>query len=122
MKKENINIKDFEKIKKVNAVILFGSVASGRANRLSDIDICIVGDLTQNDKSNIYSFYGEKYDISFFDELPIYIQMRVLHGKVLFCNDEDLLYRIYFSVFRKYQECKYFLNKRIEENFGKCMI
>ena len=120
-----INKKDLEILsgfENVNAVFLFGSAAEGKQSPLSDVDLCIIGDLTKEEKSEIYCSFGKKYDISFFDEFPIYIQMRALQGRILFCRDEDWLYRLYFVALRRYEDFKHLLNKRIRENFGKCMI
>lgn len=121
----SMNKKALEKLKTVagiNSVILFGSTAKGEQGNLSDVDLCIIGELNQNQKAEIYSQFGKEYDVSFFDELPVYIQMRVFQGKVLFCNDEDFLYGLCFSALKKYGEFKYLLNKRLVEDFGKCMI
>ena len=66
-----------------------------------DIDICVVLDkkysnLEMSRKRVKYlSLLSNKYDLHIFQQLPIYIKIRVLKdGKVLFCRNEDRLYEI----------------------------
>src|SRR3989344_7022578 len=77
------------KIKSVEAVILFGSQSRGTNGPLSDIDVCIIGRLTEKEKSLVRKESSENLDITFFHELPISMQFRVLkEGKILINNQE----------------------------------
>jgi len=101
----------FEKIlkkakqdKEVIAVLLFGSMARGEENR--DIDICLVlnkkyPNLKISKKKVEYSGLG--LDISIFQQLPVYIRIRVLkEGKILLNKNEPLIYDIAFSTIKEF--------------------
>lgn len=91
-------LKAAEKDEDVLAVILFGSAARGEPAR--DVDICIVLDPGRMKEINMPKKalgYALKFDfdIHLYQELPIYIQVRVLkEGKIELVKDEDKLYEI----------------------------
>ena len=109
--------------RKVVAVYLFGSVVSGKTGNFSDIDVCIVGEnLKFDEMAKIHGEFSDDYDISFFDEMPIWIKMRVLKGIPVIVNDNEKLYDISFRALAEYEDFKYLINKRVARRFGKCMI
>ena len=111
------------KNKKIVAVYLFGSVVNGSTTALSDIDICVIGEnMSLDEKIIACREFPENYDISFFDEIPIWIKIRVLKGVVVVVNDSEKLYDISFRTLAEYEDFKYLINKRIVRRFGKCMI
>jgi predicted nucleotidyltransferase len=104
-------IKEVKKNKKVLAVYQFGSSITGKANSLSDIDICIIGNLSENDKSRIFSHCTEKIDLSFFSELPIWIKARIFsEGKPLFISNEKKIKEIKFITLMNYLDFKHILD------------
>ena len=116
LKKE---IEKIKKNKKILGIYLFGSYASGNQRPNSDIDICIIGRLNENDKNKIFRELPEKFDISFFDELPIYIKFRVFkEGKELFTRDEKKLDLIKLMTLREYRDFKPLMERRAKEMFG----
>ncbi len=84
-----------ERDKDVLAVIIFGSYARGEKHR--DIDVCIVlkkelSNYLMSKKRLDYSSVSG-LDIHIFQQLPLYIRVRVLkEGRVLLCKDIDMLY------------------------------
>lgn len=86
--------------------MLYGSVAKGEETQRSDIDICIV--TSSKDKlgllNEIYrelNVYSKKYDVRFFEELPLYIQINVIeNNRIVYSKDIYDLYE-YFYYFRK---------------------
>jgi predicted nucleotidyltransferase len=97
--------------KDVLAVILFGSYA--RNEKYSDIDVCIVLEpakrqsLFLSKKRLEYLAAFPNLDIQIFQQLPIYVKMRVLRdGKTIFCRNEDLLYDLCFSTIRQFEYFK----------------
>ena len=105
--------------KKVVAVYLFGSVASGKSGPLSDVDVCVIGsELGLRDKNEIFKDSLIGWDVSFFDELPIWIKMRVLKGVPVIVNDRDLLYDVGIETLHEYEDFKPTIAKMIERNFG----
>ena len=107
---------------KIEAMVLFGSRAKGNYSDESDFDICIVGNLTLDEKSKIALYFPEEVDVSFFQELPPWIQIRVFgEGKFIFVKDLDKIYKIHSEVLRNYEDLRYFLNKKMIKRFGKCL-
>jgi len=97
------------KDKDVLAVALFGSSLKGRGR---DVDICIFLNRIGNKeatrkKIRLSGQLGDKYDISIFQQLPIYIRTRILkEGKILFCMDDDKLYEIAFDTIKEFDSYK----------------
>lgn len=114
---------DLTKNKKIVAVYLFGSIVSGKFGNFSDIDVCIIGENLEFDEmAKIHGEFSENYDVSFFDEMPIWIKMRVLKGIPVIVNDNEKLYDISFMALAEYEDFKYLINERVARRFGKCMI
>ena len=110
------NLEDlFEKVradKDILALIVFGSYARGE--EYSDIDTCLV--LEPKEYPELYlskkrlqylSQVSDKFDVQIFQQLPLYIKIRVLkEGKVLFCKDEDTLYELVFKTLKEFEDFK----------------
>lgn len=91
-------LKAVEEDDDVLAVVLFGSAARGEHAR--DLDVCLVLDPERIDGLNMAK-KGLKYllkfdlDLHLYQELPLYIQVRVLkEGQILLVKDEDKLYDV----------------------------
>ncbi len=104
----------------VLAVILFGSVAKGESNSLSDVDICIA--LIPKRYNHIeFSHVMLKYsgiadfDINIFQQLPLYIRHRVLkEGRILFCKDEELLYSTALRTAKDFEDFRHIYRSYLE--------
>ena len=116
MKREiNQLVKDFlEKVEKtqyfskIEFVILYGSSLGLYHLDDSDVDICFYID---EDKENLTRIrlellteFRDKFDIQMFQLLPLYIQIEVLKGKVLYVKEEDILYEIANTTIEEYEE------------------
>lgn len=95
----------------VLAVILFGSYARGE--KFSDVDVCILlkpkkyEPLFLSKKRLEYLMHFPAIDIQVFQQLPLYIRMRVLKdNRVIFCRNEDLLYDVAFDTIREFEYYK----------------
>jgi uncharacterized protein len=82
---------------RVKFIILFGSRIHGQARPGSDVDLCIYYQGKQKDASDfrfraLSALHTDQYDIQIFQQLPLYIRVEVLKGKVLYVSDERLLY------------------------------
>lgn len=104
-------IEKAKKDKEVLAVLLFGSATRNQHYR--DIDLCLIlgKKYTKNRMSEKHIIYAgiapEKVDISIFQQLPLYIRIRVLkEGKILFCKNEDLLYEFAFQTMKAFGDYK----------------
>ncbi|MBU4220528.1 MAG: nucleotidyltransferase domain-containing protein [Euryarchaeota archaeon] len=89
------------------AILLYGSVAKGEDTPQSDIDICIVAPSCKDKKgllNEIYrklDVYSKKYDVRFFEELPLYIQINIIeNNRIIYSKNVYDLYE-YFYYFRK---------------------
>jgi len=105
------------KRQKILAVIIFGSYA--RKEKYSDIDICIVlDDINPAQYSKKRLDYLAKFpalDIHIFQQLPIYIKIRVLkEGKVIHCKNDDKLYDIAIRTMKMFELYKPIYNTYLE--------
>lgn len=112
---ENI-VGEVKKIKGVLAVYVFGSYVKDKMSDLSDVDICIVGEVALKNKTNILlGKFPEMFDVSFFDELPIWIKMRVFRdGKCIFVKDKNALNLIKLLTLKEYLDFKPFIDDVIK--------
>lgn len=101
------NLKKLKEFKKIHSVILFGSVARREEKKTSDIDLCVITkpmlELSLKEKLKILNQFPKKYDISFFDDLPLNIRAEVIkEGRILFTLDNYYLLtrlkEIYFEL------------------------
>jgi len=98
----------------VLAVILFGSQARGEAAASSDMDLCLVLNRQNWDPvalSNKKLDYLEldKIDPSIYQQLPLYIQRRVLReGQVLFVRNDEALYEAAFRTAQAFETFRYY--------------
>ena len=103
----------------VHSIILFGSKARGTEKEKSDIDICIIPkpdiEVTLKERISLNNSVPENIDISFIDELPVYIRKRIfLEGKVLYT--EDMYYILTLS---KINDMEYERFKRLNKEYHK---
>ena len=94
------------KNRKILGIMLFGSQVSEMQTNRSDIDVCVVA--PEEDPHELFSLILERidtsskrYDVKFFENLPLYIKIRVIErGVVVYSPNELDLYE-YFYRFRK---------------------
>ena len=96
-------MKDFHRVK---FVILFGSQANGKANKMSDYDFAIY-----YDGDDRYDFlkrinFNEKFDAKVFQDLPLFIQKEVLKGKVIYAKDLAFVYDIAYETIKRFEDFK----------------
>ena len=110
METQKINsiIEKAKKDKDVLAVALFGSLA--RQEQYRDIDICLFlnkkkSNLKMTEKRLKYlSKADKKLDIQIFQQLPLYIRIRILkEGKILLSKNEDFLYELAFQTIKEFE-------------------
>jgi hypothetical protein len=91
----------------IRFIMLYGSVAEGRNDIHSDIDIAISTDLSdiqsERIRMHILGRVPDTFDIQIFEHLPLYIQVNVLKGEVLYVTDEDELYDKALHIAREYE-------------------
>jgi predicted nucleotidyltransferase len=87
---------ELKKEKFVEAIILFGSFAKGKATPISDIDVCVIDNqkFPKKVRRKAYAYSSEKVNISLFSELPLYIKHEVLKGKPMFIRHKNFFRKI----------------------------
>jgi len=116
----------FEVEERVVAAYLFGSTATGKTGKLSDVDIAI---LTLEDykptlefqlylMNELSSIFRKDVDVVMLNEASPLLRYEVIkHGKLLYCRDE--LARVAFEE-RTLDE--YLDMNRIEKEYFKCLL
>jgi len=113
-------LKAIEGFTKVRFIILYGSVAAGRARDDSDIDLCIYYDGDREEAARfrlaaLSELADDRYDIQIFSHLPLYVRMEVLRGRVLYSTDERFVYDVAYRTIRDFDDFKH----RLYDYIGK---
>ena len=103
------------------AVFLFGSQARGESTSASDADICLILRPCSYDAPTLFqkrlNYLKEtSADVHIFSQLPLYIRRRVLkEGKMLLCQDEDVLYEVAFRTAQAFEDFKHIYYGYLEQ-------
>lgn len=93
---------------KIEFIILYGSSLSSYHLEDSDIDICFFINEERKKLSEIRLGLLKKFngniDIQIFQLLPLYVQIEVLKGEILYKKNEDRLYEIANETLDEYEE------------------
>lgn len=110
-------INDISKNRKVLAVYLFGSMATGKVTPLSDTDICVIAfNLNEKEKTEILGNSSDKVDLVLFENLPFNLRWKILNkGKELYLKDKDLVETIKWRAFKDYQDFKPIIRRQMME-------
>ena len=105
-------IKNIDGFKKVKFVILYGSAAEDRTIKGSDVDLCIYYDGTSEEASrfrfNVLSeLFDERYDVHIFQQLPLYIRVAVLKGKIMYAADTRFVYEVARETIKDFEAFKH---------------
>lgn len=93
----------------VDFIYLYGSVAHMKSHPGSDIDICIYHRGSEQDS---YRFLLEVmsvldsdiFDVKLYRQLPLYIRIDVLKGRLLYSRDISRVYEIAYDTIKDYDE------------------
>ena len=98
---------DFNRVK---FVILFGSQAEGRANKMSDYDFAVYYD---GDGRKRFKFLiklsgslPDKFDVKIFQDLPLYVRKEVLKGEVVYAKDLRFVYDVAYETIKAFEDFK----------------
>lgn len=116
-------MRTIEGFENVRFVILYGSIAEGRARAESDIDLAVYYDGERDEAARfrfavLSELADDRYDIQIFSNLPLYVRTEVLRGKVLYCPDERFLYDVAYRTIREFDDFKH----RLYDYIGKEMM
>ncbi len=100
-------IEKAKKDKEILAVALFGSSVKGDGR---DMDICLILDRKypniemSRKRLEFLSETGDNTDVQIFQQLPIYIRVRVIKdGKILHYKNMDKLYELVFEAIKEFE-------------------
>jgi predicted nucleotidyltransferase len=105
----------------VLAIILFGSVARGRARPFSDIDLCVVtrNDLPEQERLDLQSYGSRTIEVSIFHDLPLPVRFRVIReGKLVLCKDRLAFHRVVVDTVRNYLDNSPRIRRQSERALG----
>lgn len=112
MDKVLTKIRDVEGFEKIKFIILFGSAAEGRMIEGSDIDLCVYYDGSSEEASrfrfNVLSeLFEDRYDVHIFQQLPIYMRVEVLKGRIIYCRDTKFSYEVALETIKDFEAFKH---------------
>ena len=105
-------IKSMLEFNKIEFIILYGSAARGDAISGSDIDLCIyynVGekeDLSRFRLDILSRLKGSVFDIQMFQQLPLYVRIEVLKGRIIYAKEQSFLYDIALNTIKEFESFK----------------
>ena len=101
-----MRIRQLDRDKKVQFIILYGSAASGGFGKTSDIDLAVgyAGSARERFefRKRVLGELGEKFDVQIFQDLPVYVRMQVLKGRVLYMKDARQLHDIAYDTIKEF--------------------
>ena len=105
-------IKGIEGFERVKLIILYGSAAEKRMRKESDIDLCIYCDGSIEEASKfrfkaLSELFDDIYDVQIFQQLPMYVRIEVLKGKVIYCRDKKFLYDVAIQTIKDFERFKH---------------
>jgi predicted nucleotidyltransferase len=96
---------------KVRFIILYGSAIEDMMRPDSDIDICVYyedEDQASDFRLKVLSeLFDDVFGIKIFQQLPVYLRMDVLKGKVLYSDDESFLYDKAYETIKEFDDFKH---------------
>jgi len=101
-------LKGIEYFSKIEFIILYGSSLGLYHLADSDIDICVYFDDEKKNLSKIrleiLKSVNENFDVQMFQLLPLYVQIEVLKGKILYVREEERIYEIANETIEEYED------------------
>jgi predicted nucleotidyltransferase len=87
---------------------LYGSSLSQYYLEDSDIDICLFIDAEKKAlleiRIELLKKFNDKFDIQMFQLIPLYVQIEVLKGEILYVRKEERLYEIAYETIDEYED------------------
>lgn len=103
-------LKRLRLLPKTEFVFLYGSVARGEATPLSDVDICVSLNLSSKERlkarMQLLANLPENYDLTIFEDLPLYVQIEIFGGKLLYCKNQKRVIERALQTIRDYEDFK----------------
>jgi predicted nucleotidyltransferase len=105
-------IKSEEGFEKVVFIILYGSAVKEQMVKGSDIDLRIYYEGEPEESSRfrfkvLSELFDEIYAIQIFQQLPLYVRVEVLKGKVIHCKDREFFYEVALETIKDFGAFKH---------------
>lgn len=92
---------------KVQFILLYGSLARGEYSKLSDVDLVIgyAGDKRErfNFRVRVLGELGDRFDVQIFQDLPLYVRVEALKGKVMYAKNMRSLNNVALETIKDFQ-------------------
>jgi len=104
----------------VLAVYVFGSYVKNRMHGMSDVDVCVIGNVSAEDKMEILmGKFPEILDISFFEDLSIWMRFRIFReGRCLAVADNIKLNMVKVVTLGEYLDFKPVIDDIVEKELA----
>ena len=92
--------------KRIKFIILFGSTARGKNNILSDVDIAVYYNGSDNERFKFritaLGNLPDNIDLQIFQDLPLTVQKEVLAGTVLYYDNYNFMFDTLMNVMKEF--------------------
>ncbi len=103
-------LKEMPDFHKVKFVYLFGSYSNGKENKLSDIDFAVYYDGNRNERfkfrMKLLGNLPDDFDIKIFQDLPLYVRIGVLKGKLIYFQEKKFVYDMAYCTIKSFEGFK----------------
>lgn len=94
---------------KLRFVYVYGSSVTGKVMKTSDIDVALYYDIKDKYELHNLLFYisgsfPDKYDISMFQLLPLYVRIEVFKGELIYTDDKGFVHDIAWETIKEYND------------------
>jgi len=103
-------LKEMPDFNKVKFIFLYGSYAENKQNKLSDIDFAVY---YQGDKKERFNFrlkilgkLPDNFDVQIFQDLPLFVRIEVLKGKLIYTKDLAFVYDTAYQTIKAFEGFK----------------
>ncbi len=108
-------IRDFDRVK---FVFLFGSYSNGKQNKLSDVDFAVYYEGNSRERFNfrlkLLGKLPDNFDVQIFQDLPLYVRMEVLKGKLICSSDLTFAYDMAYETIKSFEDFKKYYYDYVE--------
>jgi predicted nucleotidyltransferase len=106
---------DFSRVK---FVFLFGSYSQDKENKMSDIDFAIYYEGSEDERYNfrkeILGKLSDNFDVHVFQDLPLYIRIKVLSAKLIYSKNIKFVYNVAYQTIKDFDRFKKYYQSYID--------
>jgi len=111
-------LREMPNFNKVKFVFLYGSVAGKKENKLSDVDFAVyysdAGKERFKFRLKLMAELPDNFDIQIFQDLPLYVKINVLKGKIVYSKDLGFVYDVAYQTIKAFEDFKKYYYDYIE--------